>query len=161
MTMAPTSRPRELDAEDRDDWDRGVAEAVAAERLPARQALGARGADEVFALDVDDRRADVARQHRGLDQAERDGRQDQRAHRCERVVGPVDEAAGGQDVELDREDGCQQQACPERGYRDAQQADRRDQRAGRVCDSRTPAMTPRGSADDQGDHRAARAPAVR
>ena len=76
----------DLHAEDRDDRDRGVAQAVAVQRLRARQALGPRRADVVLVQHVERRRAHEAQQHGALRQGQRDRRQHQRLGRRGRVV---------------------------------------------------------------------------
>ena len=96
------------------------------------QALGARGANEVLAEDVDERRAREARHDRRDGGAERDRRQD--------VVPPRVVADGRQPAELHREDLHQHHAERERRERDARYRERHAEPVG-------PAVAPHGGHD--------------
>ena len=84
-TMAPAIEVGELQPHDGQDRRHRVGQGVAPERGAPRQALGARGADEVLVERLEQRRARHPRQDRGLHQPERDRRQDQRAERAPRI----------------------------------------------------------------------------
>ena len=76
----------ELQPHDGEDRRQRVRQRMAPERGAARDALGARGAHEVLVQGLDQRRPGDAGHDRGLHDAKRDRRKDQRAERPRRVA---------------------------------------------------------------------------
>src|SRR3989442_1232048 len=109
----------ELDPGHRDHRDQRIAEGVLADDRSLVQPLGPRGADVVLAQHLQHGRARGPNQHRGLEEAERRRRQEQRAQAGPEPARPALEAAGLEPAELHREEEDQQQARPERRHRDA------------------------------------------
>ena len=116
----------QLDTDDRDHGDRGVAQAVGEQRLDPRQTLGSGRAHVVLVEDVEGRRPNEAQQDRPLGRGERQRRQDERPGRSTEVVPSLSgEALRGQSP-VAGEQGDQDHRHEELRHRDAQLTDRRE-----------------------------------
>ena len=118
--------PGDLQPDHRHDRNRRVAQPVPSQRPVAGEPTGASGPHEVLTQHLEDRRADVARQHGRLHERERDRGQDQRLQRAADALAPAGKAPGGQPAELHRDKRAQEDARPELGDRDPDLAGRRD-----------------------------------
>src|SRR5207249_4071343 len=128
------------------DRDQGVAKGVLAEDERLAHALGAGGADVLLAQDVQHRRTRGADENGGLEEAECDRGQQQRANPRPEPAGPSFEAARLHPAEPHGEEEDQQQPGPEGRDRDPDlREDHRDVVAGTSALPSVPMMRSEGS----------------